>query len=131
MPTRRQHINNINAFKLIDDLALLKECSISIAISVEALSEAENDMHTGWNHTRFPRLPYSSSSPPFSPTSAPYCTTSPPHIPLQTPPESPLESMLRSPLESNDKSQGNCKKSKLISSNAKPLKLIAGKQRTL
>jgi len=52
MPTRRQHINNIaaqlelqkaEAYKLIDDLALLVECSISISISVEALKEAEAD----------------------------------------------------------------------------------------
>jgi len=56
MPTRRQHINNIaaqlelqkaEAYKLIDDLALLEECSISISISVEALKEAEDKAHTG------------------------------------------------------------------------------------
>ena len=40
-------------------------------------------------------------------------------------------SMLRSPLKSNDESQGNHKRPKLITSNAKPLKLIAGKQKML
>ena len=63
MPTRRQHINNIaawlelqkaEAYKLIDDLALLEEHSVSISISVEALKEAEDKAHTGWNQTRSP-----------------------------------------------------------------------------
>jgi len=55
MPTRRQHIKNIaaqlelqkaEAYKLIDNLALLKEHSVSISISVEALKEAEDESYT-------------------------------------------------------------------------------------
>ena len=55
MPTRRQHINNIaaqlelqkaEAYKLIDDIALLEERSTSISISVEALKDAEDEAHT-------------------------------------------------------------------------------------
>ena len=75
MPTRRQHINNIiaqlelqkaEAYKLIDDLALLEECSTSISISVEALKEAKDEAHTSWNQTRSPSPPYSPSSPAYS-----------------------------------------------------------------
>jgi len=136
MPTRRKHIKNIaaqlelqkaEACKFIDDLALLKECSISISISVEALKEAEDKVHTGWN----PNLPYSPSSPTFSPTSFAYSPTSPPYSPLLTPPESPRHHAFRSPLESNNESQGNHKRPKLITSNTKPILLIAGKQRKL
>ena len=56
MPMRTQHINNISfqlelqnseACKLIDDLALLEECSVSITISVDTLREAADDMQTG------------------------------------------------------------------------------------
>ena len=63
MPTRRQHINNITAqlelqkaeaYKLIDNIALLEEHSTSISISVEALKDAEDEAHTGWNQTRSP-----------------------------------------------------------------------------
>jgi len=140
MPTRRQHINNIaaqlelqkaKAYKLIDDLALLEECSVSISISVEALKEAEDKAHTGWNQARSPSPPYSPSSPAFGPTSFAYSPTSPLHSPLPTPPESPRHHAFRSPLESNDESQGNCKRPKLATSNTKPLLLIACKQRKL
>jgi len=86
MPTRRQHINNITAqlelqkseaYKLIDDFALLEERSVSISISVESLKEAEDEAHTSWNQTRSPSPPYSPSSPAFSPTSFAYSPTSP------------------------------------------------------
>ena len=68
---------------------------------------------------------------PFSPISYPYSPSSLPYSHLQTPLESHLVSMLRSPLKSNDESQGNHERPKLITSNAKPLKLIAGKQKML
>ena len=140
MPTRRQHINNITAqlelqkaeaYKLIDDIALLEEHSKSISISVEALKEAEDEAHTGWNQTRSPSPPYSPSSPTYSPTRFAYSPTSPPYSPLLTPPESPRHHAFRSPFESDDKSQGNRKRPKLVTSNTKPLLLIAGKQRKL
>jgi len=119
MPIRRQHINNIaaqlelqkaEAYKLIDDLALLKECSMSISISVEALKEAEDEVHTGWNQTRAPSPPYSPSIPTYSLTSYAYSPTSAPYGPLPTPPESPRHHAFRSPFESDDKSQGNHKR---------------------
>jgi len=106
MPTRRQHINNIAAqlelqkaeeYKLLDNLALLEECSTSISISVEALKEAEDEVHTGWNQTRSPSPPYNPSSPTYSPTSFAYSLTSPPYSPLPTPPESPRHHTFRNP----------------------------------
>ena len=75
MPTKIQHINNIatqlelqkaEAYKLIDNLALLEERSVSISISVKALKEAEDEAHTGWNQTRSPSPAYSPPSPTFS-----------------------------------------------------------------
>ena len=140
MPTRRQHINNIaaqlelqkaEAYKLIDNIALLEERSTSISISVEALKDAEDEAHTGWNQTRSPSPPYSLSSPAYSPTSFAYSPTSPPYSPLLTPPESPRHRAFRSPPESDDESQGNRKRPKLATSNTKPLLLIASKQRKL
>ena len=116
---------------MIDDIVLLEECSTSISISVEALKEAEDEVHTGWNQTRSPNPPYDLSSSAFSPTSCAYSPTSPLYSPLPTPPESPRHHALRSPLESDNKSQGNHKRPKLTTSNTKPLLLIAGKQRKL
>ena len=140
MPTRRQHINNIaaqlelqkaEAYKLIDDLALLVECSISISISVEALKLAEDKANTSWNQTR-------SSRPPSSPSSLAislqvsliaqqaHCTA------LCQPHQRAQDIMLsEAPLEYENKTQGNHKRPKLFTSNTKPLLLIASKQRKL
>ena len=140
MPTRRQHINNIaaqlelqkaEAYKLIDDIALLEERSTSISISVEALKDAEDEAHTSWNQTMSPSPPYSPSSPAYSPTSFAYSPTSPPYSPLPTPPEGSRHHAFRSRFESDDESQGTRKRPKLATSNTKTLLLIACKQRKL
>ena len=51
--------------------------------------------------------------------------------PSADPTREPTREHSKKPLESNDESQGNGKRLKLITSNAKPLQLIASKQRTL